>query len=364
MVLQGKGFFIWRTIACENGDPNAIASLAAEANLSHVLIKVADTYFSYNIYNGVDAVPPIADALRARGIQVWGWHYVKGYNPIAEANKAIERVHQLDLDGYVIDAESEYEEAGKAEAAKTFMSRLRTSLPDTPVALSSYRYPSYHPQVPWRDFLEKCDYNMPQVYWMQAHNAGDQLNRSVNEFQAMTPSRPIIPTGAAFKEAGWMPYPSEVLEFLQTAKSLNLKAANFYSWDSCRAYLPDVWETIRDYPWTTAPTPLDITQQYIDALNTHDPEKVVGLYNPNAVHVTASRTIQGTAAIRIWYQSLLRSLLPNDTFKLSSFSGSGSSRHFTWTAKSSQGKVNNGNDTFGLVNGKISYHYSFFTITS
>ena len=117
MALQGKGFFIWKIRSCENGDANAIASLAQAAQMSHILVKIADTIYSYNLDSGVDKIPPLVQSLRARNIQVWGWHYVKGDNPIGEANKAIERVHQLNLDGYVIDAEAEYKQPGKAEAA-------------------------------------------------------------------------------------------------------------------------------------------------------------------------------------------------------------------------------------------------------
>jgi len=363
MALQGKGFFIWQIPNCENGDPDAIAALAQDAHFTHVLVKIADTKYSYNIYSGVDMVPPLVQALRARNIQVWGWHYVKGDDPLAEADKAIERVRQFSLDGYAIDAESEYKEPGKAAAATKFMNRLRAGLPNTTIALSSFRYPSYHPQLPWREFLEKCDLNMPQVYWLFAHNPGDQLVRCVREFQAMTPYRPIVPVGAAYREFGWEPAPAEVLDFLQTCQSLNMTAANFYSWDSSRKYLPDVWNTIRDYPWTGAPIPSDVTAQYIAALNTHNPDQAVNLYNTTAVHVTAARTIQGHTAIRSWYQSVFTQLLPSATFTLTGFSGTGNSRHFTWTAVSNLGSVQNGNDTIGLHNGKISYHYSFFTVS-
>jgi hypothetical protein len=54
--------------------------------------------------------------------------------------------------------------------------------------------------------------------------------------------------------------------------------------------------------------------------------------------------------------------LPNAKFTLTGFSGTGASRHLTWTATSPQGKVDNGSDTLGLSDGKIIYHYSFFTV--
>jgi hypothetical protein len=261
----------------------------------------------------------------------------------------------------VIDAEKEYKEPGKKESARKYMERLRAGLPDTPLALSSYRYPSLHPQIPWKEFLEVCDLNMPQVYWAWAHNAGDQLSRCVREFQALKPHRPVIPTGAAYKEHGWQSTPSEALDFLQTSQKLNLPAANFYSWDSSRRYLPEVWDAIRDYNWSQAPE--DITSQLIAALNSHDPERIVSLYASSGVHITAARTIQGQDALRVWYETMVDTLLPEGRFILTNFSGTGSTRHFNWTATSNQGRVSDGNDTIGLYNGKIAYHYSFFSIT-
>lgn len=362
-TLQGKGFFIWQIPSCEKGDADAIARLAYEAKLSHVIIKIADSVSSYNIYEGVDLAPPVVNKLHKYGIQVWGWHYITGNNPLGEANKGISRVQTLQLDGYVIDAEAPYKERGKSVAAQKFMARVRGALPDIPIALSSYRFPSYHRRIPWQEFLEGCDFMMPQVYWMFSDSAGDQLARCVREFQSVTPSRPIIPTGSAFKEHGWKPDPAQIVDFLQTAKKLNLHAANFYSWDSCRKYLPDIWQLVHDFEWLPSPSPGDITEQYIAALNSLDPDQILKFYNPNAVHITSARTIQGFKALRIWYQALLFSLLPNAKFVHTGFSGTENSRHMTWTADSDLGVVHNGNDTFGLYKGKITYHFSSFTIT-
>ena len=140
---------------------------------------------------------------------------------------------------------------------------------------------------------------------------------------------------------------TDVNDFLRTARSLNLNAANFWEWSNCRTNLPSVWNAIRDYNWGAPtppppPPPADIAIQLINTLNTHNPAQAAGLYTPAGVHVTAARTIQGTAAIQTWYQTLLTQLLPNATFNLVSYSGSGSSRHLTWTATSSAGQVNNG----------------------
>jgi len=371
MPLQGKGFFIWKIVNCEGGDANLIANEAQNAGFSHVLIKVANGIYSYN-YDWdkmIDLVPPVAQALHSKGIQVWGWHYVYGDVPLSEARIAIQRVQELDLDGYVIDAESEYKDSGKKTAASQFMTELKSGLGnDVPIALSSYRYPSLHP-IPWNEFLEKCDYNMPQVYWMQAHNPGAQLTQSIREFES--PSiyyhPPIIPVGAAFTEYGWTPTIEEIFEFLDTARALNLSAANFWEWYNCREVLTpehEMWNSIANYDWEIGtPLPKDITELYIDALNTQDVDNVMDLYDEQAVHVTAARTISGKIAIRAWYDQYLNIILPFAEFVRTGYSGTGNSRHFTWVAQAEMKLVLNGNDTLGMSDGKISYHYSYFTVS-
>lgn len=373
MALTGKGFFIWKIKSCENGNPSAIASLAQSAGLTHVLIKIADGPNPFNIdtSRNVDLVLPVVQALHALNIQVWGWHYIYGYNPAGEAQIAGQRVQNLGLDGYVIDAEVEFKQPGRAAVARTFMNELRRRLPDTPVAFSSFRFPTYHPQIPWKEFLEKCDYNMPQVYWEQAHNPGAQLRRSVDEFARLSPSRPVIPTGSAYGAGSWAAKPMDMTEFLNTARDLNLSAANLYSWDYSRANLNSCWETVAAYQWGDKPNPdpqplpppKDLPELLMDALNQHNPDEVVGLYHPQAVHISSGRTIQGSSGLKEWYQAFFSQQIPQAEFQLTSHVGNGITRHFHWTARSTSRLIENGQDTIGLLNGKIIYHYSSFTIT-
>jgi hypothetical protein len=364
LTIQGKGFYIWQIRRCEAGVARSIANVASQANLTHVLIKIADGASAYNIdpNTGSDLVPPVLNALRERSILVLGWQYVYGYDPDGEANIAIQRIQSLGLDGFVIDAEDSYKQPGRETAARQYMSRLRATLPTFPIALSSYRFPTLHPQLPWQAFLEKCDMNMPQVYWVGAHNPGDQLIRCVREFQAITPFRPIIPTGSAYLQGSWVPTVEDVNQFLLTAQNLNLSAANFWEWGHTRQYLPELWEAIKDYFWYVDPYTQDIVIRYFEAMNTHDPSQVLALYNSQAVHVNSTRTVQGLDALDAWYVSLFNQVLPNATFTLTDYSGNLGSRHFTWTATSDVGSVNNGQDSFGLVSGKIVYHYTSFTV--
>jgi hypothetical protein len=365
-AVQGKGFFIWKIPSCEGGSADAIATQAQIAGLTFVVIKIADGAVSsnYDSARSLDYIPPVALALKAAGIQVWGWQYIYGNDPLGEARKATERLQALQLDGIVIDAEAEFKLSGKAAAAKKYMAQMRAAFPSLPMALSSYRFPTYHTDFPWSSFLQYCDYNMPQVYWEQAHNAGTQLTRCVREFQALNPYRPVLPTGPGYKTGGWAPTEADTKEFMNTCLSLNLPTVSYFSWDECRRDLPKIWNTVGDFTFLGAqPTTQDIAGKYIQALNNHDASQVVSLYTSNAVQITAARTLQGPDALRSWYTMLFNTQLPNATFTMTGLSGTGNSRHFTWQAASPKGAVHNGNDTLGLVDGKINYHYSYFNIT-
>src|SRR3972149_3418831 len=128
MIPKGKGIYLWQIIRVAEGDPVRIANMAAKANLTHVLIKVADGNLPYNYYAGVDRVPAVVSELRTRGIQPWGWQYIYGSDPVAEAKMAIQRVKQFSLDGFVVNAEGQFKAPGMATPAKTYMKELRKGL--------------------------------------------------------------------------------------------------------------------------------------------------------------------------------------------------------------------------------------------
>jgi len=366
MFLQGKGFFIWRIPYTDNGDIRRIIDAAQQADLSHVLIKVAnaDDYYNYDFDKNIDLVKPLANAFRQAGIAVWGWHYIYGGNPIAEARVSVQRIRELGLDGFVVDAEAEFKADGMAAVARTYMQELRSNLGSGyPIALSAYRFPYYHPTFPFSAFLEYCDFNMPQVYWQEAHNPVYQLEKSVHDFQTLEPFRPIIPTGAAYPAGDWSPTPQDVFNFMQAVQNLHIPATNFWSWEHSRRYLPDVWDEIANYDWPSEPREMDIVEEYFAHLNSGDPLNPTTLYSLNGVHSSPSETVQGPEELLAWYHTFLTTTLPNATFVLTGFSGTGSSRNLTWTATSDNGQVLNGNDTLGLKDGKIAYHYTFFNVT-
>jgi len=68
--------------------------------------------------------------------------------------------------------------------------------------------------------------------------------------------------------------------------------------------------------------------------------------------------------VKAWLTTLFDEMLPGAAFTLTSSSGAGHLRHLNWKAKSPKARVDNGNDTLGLMDGKIIYQYSAFNLTS
>jgi hypothetical protein len=372
MTLQGKGFFTYILPECEHGEPAAILAAAMAAGLSHVLVKIADGPWPFGIEsNGSDYTAPVVRALRESGIAVWGWHYVYGTDPDGEAKVAIQRARNLGLDGYVVDAEGEYKKPGRDKAAHKFMSLVRSGL-DITISLCSYRFPDYHPELPWSDFLEFCDYHMPQVYWEQAHNAGGQLRESKRQCDALPNAKPFLATGAAYgTQNGWSVRPDDVVDFLNTAKTLTIPAVNFFSWDYSRAKLPGVWKAISDFSWpvppqtdTSVPPPVvepplapepptvlpgpsepspiqpdAFSVKFLAALNSFRVGEVTAFYITHAVHVRRGKISRSPVNLRKDYAAFFASLPVGSQFTLTGYKSRDDARYLTFRVDTRDGKI-------------------------
>ena len=357
--IQGKGYYLWQVKRTLGGDPNAIAEAAKQAGLTHLLIKVVDGIYNYNVIGGRDLVAPLVAALRARGIQPWGWQYIYGNDPEEEAQKAVARVQQLGLDGFVVNAEVQFKARGMDLVARKYMQELRRGLSQLPIGLSTFRYPSVHSGFPFSVFLEYCDLNFPQVYWVSAFNPAQQLQKSYREYQSIRPWRTFIPTGAAYAEGNWSATPEQVVAFLRAARELQLPAANFWEWHT--AYTNSaLWRAVQNFNWpagvsdsppttsppitpaptTPAPTPApdpDIEARFIAAMNTGDPNKVALLYEKtNSKHVDRNhprQVHQGRQAIYAWYKQLLTDVMPLARFSIIKKRVDGDNHYLNWRAR-------------------------------
>jgi len=373
MTLQGKGFFTYNLLECEGGAPASILAEARAAGLSHVIVRIADgVNVSGMAASGFDTTAPVVQALRLNGFATWGWQIIHGNQPSAEADLAIARAQTLGLDGLVVNPGNEYERPGMASAARQFMAAVREALA-VPIALSSYRFPNYHPELPWATFLEFCDLHMPRVTWEQAHNAAEQLRESIRQCDALPNARPCVPTGAIYTTSSWSPAAEEVNEFLNTARDLGLEAVNFYHWDACRDRLPSLWTAVANFAWSapaldsrqaaaaipipdTPPIALldDFLVEFLAALNSRQAAQVSAFYDPAATQVWAEEIRQDAPAIQKGYEEFFANLPDGTVFTISQAQVRDNQRLFSWKAGWLRGET-----SLVLKSGKIILEHTF-----
>ena len=252
---KGKGWYIWVVTQTMGGSPAQIAAAAKSAGLGHVLWHIHDGYLDEkHVAGGADLTPFIA-AMEAEGIESWAWGAVYRTTWSQGADRVIAAFkNHPQLKGYVIDAEAPFK--GAYAEATALMNKLRYNLPSTPIGLSSYRFPNYHPTLPWSEFRSQCDFDMPQVYWELDYrdDAGElQLESSMKIFSTMDPKLPYIPTGPAYKVGDWKTTSAQVLSLLDAARSKGLSAVNFWVWYQSMRDLPSVYNTIMEYKWSVDP---------------------------------------------------------------------------------------------------------------
>jgi hypothetical protein len=238
--LYGKGMFLWKVKNLYGGDPSKIDPLnivarAKKLKLDWVTVKIANGRYRYNLRPPTwtdDILPSMTKALQLAGIPVWGWHYVYGDDPYGEAEIAIKRINDLGMDGYIIDAEKQYK--NKPHSAKVFMGEIVKGILQ-PIGLASYRYPSLHPELPWKEFLQGCDYHMPQFYWAESTNVIEQWERCKKELTALA-DLPFAPIGPAYQEHGWMPRPQDMTLFFDTVLAEGHPGISWWSWDQLQLH--------------------------------------------------------------------------------------------------------------------------------
>ena len=197
--LRGKGIWIWKlkqVLDPEGKEHNWtwMANELAGHGFTHVLVKILDGTWGYNqrpVYNDAgaflgykdDLLGPFVEAMHAAGIVVYGWQWVLAeQDPAAQGKAAADRCKTFGLDGYICNAEAPVK--GKPSSwLAALVSGVHHGVGDAyPCGLSSYRYPKLHLEFPWKT-VNWFNFVAPQVYWEQSHNAGAQLELSVQQYR-------------------------------------------------------------------------------------------------------------------------------------------------------------------------------------
>ena len=229
---EGKGAMVWKLRGWAGGDPARQVAMAQNLGLAWVSIKTQDGSLRFwenpSNYPGNQnwhLMAPSVRALVAAGIRVNGWGWLYGRSTDAETANLdrdialLEAQATLDIAADMValgadndfweDAEGSYKEVppervGMATLADKYLDRLELT-PALETALCSYRFPTQHGTFPFGQFAKRCDYNAPQVYFVEATDpqAGAlQLKRCLAEYDAIKALK-TVPIGPTYLHAGW-----------------------------------------------------------------------------------------------------------------------------------------------------------------
>lgn len=243
------GYFIWRLVSkiSKLYTSQQLADLLLKYGVSWVSIKVADGSWPMNQPKpGDDSLLfDYISTLQSAGIEVGGWAYAypsKPYrvgartsDPVQEAAFYGRRIRELELQHFMIDAETEWKQAGLAKEIQQLCNI--DILPGYPIGLCSYRYPHLHRLMDWRTWMAQphLTYNAPQVYWVGMHDPVRQLEWCFAEYIRMS-DKPFVPIGAMYKAGQWSPTVADIREFVIHCQVRGWNQYGFWSLDDALAH--------------------------------------------------------------------------------------------------------------------------------
>jgi len=238
---------------------------AVESGFTGIMPKIANGNYAWLPGKPeAQGLPELIALARENNLKVHTWMYSYGQDLVGEL-AAIKAAYGIyGGDSFTINAEAEYKRKGAGVVATNLTTRLRAELSGVTLGYTSYRFPTKHGEwppgagngFPFREFQAGCDFAMPQLYFVGAHNPAEQLETSKREYDALPASRPYVPIGSGYNTAVWTPTPADLDELDAKAHELGLKAISWWRWDT--AVFLGLWPTIAAHYWPVTQPPQKI----------------------------------------------------------------------------------------------------------
>jgi len=251
----GKGDWIWEMSACQTAlgvsTPQAVINYEAAKGMRWITVKGADggDTASWTQFNTT-----LISEAHAAGLKIFAWAYVYGNkfsNLQGEINAALYLLG-LGADGFIIDAESEYE--GQSVAAAQYCQAIRAQYPNTFLAYAPFPYISLHQSYPYIEFGTNCHAVMPQDYWttigVSVTNMVRDMDTEWRNWQNglngiyTNAIKPIVPIGQGYSGVPG----SEITAFVNLLKNDASPASRTgyrgVSFWSCQHHSADEWNAI------------------------------------------------------------------------------------------------------------------------
>lgn len=213
-----------------------------------VYLKVADGsgvfYPNRTAYPGFgeNVTHALVDELHNLGIMVYGWAFNYGENTQGEIDVAIKQIGKLDLDGYIWDVESRFEEIyGTQDIGKRYSSSVKSVYPNIDLGFCSwalYKSPAHggtwHNLEVAKGFMEYCDFGCPMIYWggVSIQDVDWWISNSYAQWRNyITEDKPLVAAGRAYTGDGGTASPRTMKYFAQTASELGFDGLSWWVLD-------------------------------------------------------------------------------------------------------------------------------------
>jgi hypothetical protein len=161
---MGKGDWVWEVPSAQTNTGTSTVQAFMNFEKSHgmswVTVKAGDGATQWSQFDA-----NLVAAAHNAGLKVFAWAYAYGSNVSGETAVA---THALSLgaDGFIIDAETEYENlANPSTAATSYASAIKASYPNKFLAYAPFPIIDFHTKFPYLEFGKYSDAVMPQDYW-------------------------------------------------------------------------------------------------------------------------------------------------------------------------------------------------------
>lgn len=246
--LHGIGMWVWEVP--KSGGTAGIIDRARRHGLRTIYVKSGDGIHYWRQFDGA------VRALKAAGLRVCGWQYIRGRAPVAEARIGARSIAR-GADCFVVNAEVEFERMGigrgsKAQrTARAYMAELRRIAGRrVPIGFTSFAYPDYHARFPYTAFLtgpDAADVNMPQVYWGAFKVGVATAMRHAARWNAIY-GVPIAPIGGTYVREK----PADLLRFRCLAAGYGWAGVSYWSLQHTRA---SQWSSVSNRRACATPAP-------------------------------------------------------------------------------------------------------------
>jgi len=286
-TAMDKAFFVWNISALP--PPQEFANFLKGWGISHITVKLQNGLLKHNQLDAEGKYTGNDKYLRDTWMRIlwdndiridgWGWPKPKPtLSPGAQGDLICERYEKLQirdrysknylgrLTGWHHDVEENSYVATywkssvyRNSSAETLMGKMKPLSGKIPISICSYRFISYHLQVPWKQLVnsEYCDTVTPQVYPITSHNFGEQLRRCYLEYNSDQiidlKRRKFEPVGPAFSAGSWEPTTEDLRIFVETAEELDCERVWFWSMDYIWKHQRTDW--LEAIMGTSTPTP-------------------------------------------------------------------------------------------------------------